>query len=58
VATSVPVALKRQMSELAQRHAALPPEAGVYLAAEKRLMRVLEQIIVPEMLGRLSPTNP
>ena len=44
--------------QLPKRHAALPPVAGVHPGAEARLMRVLEQIMVPEMLARLRPTNP
>ena len=58
VVTRVPAALEHEIGELAKRHAALPPVAGVHPGAEARLMRVLEQIIVPEMLARLRPTNP
>jgi serine/threonine-protein kinase HipA len=53
VVTRVPAALEHEIGELAKRHAALPPAAGVHPGAEARLMRVLEQIIVPEMLARL-----
>jgi serine/threonine-protein kinase HipA len=53
VVTRVPAALEHEIGELAKRHAALPPVAGVHPGAEARLMRVLEQIIVPEMLARL-----
>jgi serine/threonine-protein kinase HipA len=53
VVTRVPAALEHEIGELAKRHAALPPVAGVHPGAEARFMRVLEQIIVPEMLARL-----
>jgi hypothetical protein len=54
VTTRVPVALKYEMGELAKRHTARTKAARVHLAAEARFMNVLEHIIVPEMLVRLS----
>jgi serine/threonine-protein kinase HipA len=54
VTTRVPAALEHEMIELAKRHAALPAAARVHLAAEARFMSVLEHIIVPEMIERLS----
>ena len=51
--TGVPLALARETSLLEQRHAAAPPAAHAYLAAEARLMRVVQHIIVPDMLERL-----
>jgi serine/threonine-protein kinase HipA len=54
VTTRVPAALKHEMSELAKRHTALPSAARAHLAVEARFMSVLEHIVVPEMLKRLS----
>jgi serine/threonine-protein kinase HipA len=54
VTTRVPVALEHELDEHAKRHSTLPSAARVHQAAERRFMGVLEHIIVPEMLERLS----
>jgi serine/threonine-protein kinase HipA len=54
VITRVPLALDQETFNLEERHAALPLAARAYLAAETRLIGVLQHIIVPEMLQRLS----
>lgn len=53
VATGVAAALKKEVEDLSKRHTVAPPGARVHLAAEVRLLSVLENIIVPEMLKRL-----
>lgn len=54
VVTRLPIALEREMVGVRKRHAAAPEGAKVHLAAEDRLLRVMEHIIVKEMLERLS----
>ncbi len=54
VVTRLPIALEREMVEMRKRHAAAPEGAKVHLAAEDRLLRVMEHIIVKDMLDRLS----
>jgi serine/threonine-protein kinase HipA len=54
VLTRIPAALLHESEALEQRHAALPDEVRKYLGTELRLMRVMEKIVVQEMLGRLS----
>jgi serine/threonine-protein kinase HipA len=53
VVTRIPKAVAELKAELVQRSTALPPEARVALAAEARLLDVLEHIILRDMLGRL-----
>jgi serine/threonine-protein kinase HipA len=52
--TRIPVALLQESEALEQRHAGLPDEVRKYLGTEVRLMRVMEKIVVQEMLERLS----
>jgi len=54
VTRRLPDALSREIAELEKAHAGLAPEARVHAAAEMRLVRVIERIVLPEMLGRMS----
>ena len=53
VSTRLPEALRKEMDEIRQLHARAPEAAKVQLAAEDRLLRVFEHIILKEMLERL-----
>lgn len=50
----LPGALQSEKQAMAERHARLPAEARVHLAAETRLARVLESIVLEDMLRRMS----
>lgn len=54
VMTRLPPALEKVTAEIRQRHATAPQEAKPQLAAEDRLLRVVESIIVRDMLQRLN----
>lgn len=54
VLARVPVALARETEALEKQHAALTTSARLHLGVETRFMRVLENIIVRDMLERLS----
>lgn len=51
--TRLAVALEEEQAEIRKLHAAAPVAARVHLAAEDRLLRVIEHIIVKEMRERL-----
>lgn len=53
VTTGVRVALRKELAEIRTFHASAPEGARVHLAAEDRLLRVVEHIIVNEMSERL-----
>jgi serine/threonine-protein kinase HipA len=53
VTTRLPQALGKEMDEIRKLHARAPQAARVQLAAEDRLLRVFEHIIIKEMLERL-----
>jgi serine/threonine-protein kinase HipA len=53
VTTRLPEALGKEIAEIRRLHAAAPEAAKVQLAAEDRLLRVFEHIILKEMLDRL-----
>lgn len=53
VSTGVRVALRKELAEIRTFHASAPEGARVHLAAEDRLLRVVEHIIVNEMSERL-----
>ena len=53
VTTRLPEALGKEMDEIRKLHALAPEAAKVQLAAEDRLLRVFEHIILKEMLERL-----
>lgn len=52
--TRIPAALLQESEALERKHESLPDEVRKYLGAEVRLMRVMEKIVVQEMLGRLN----
>ena len=54
VTRRLPIALQNETAQIRKVHEAAGEPARVYLAAQDRLMRVLEHMIVPEMLGRLA----
>jgi len=54
ITTRLPEALGKELDEIRKLHAGVPEAAKVQLAAEDRLLRVLEHIILKEMLERLS----
>lgn len=53
VMTRLGLALEQTQAEIRTFHSSAPASAKVYLAAEDRLLRVLDHIIVKEMLERL-----
>ena len=58
VVTRIPKAVAKLKAELAQRRTSLPLEARGALAAEARLLDVLEHIILRDMLERLKDDSP
>jgi serine/threonine-protein kinase HipA len=54
VTTRLPIALQKETAQIRNLHEAAGEPARVHLAAQNRLMRVLEHIVIPEMLGRLA----
>lgn len=58
VVTRVPKAVAKLTAEMAQRRTSLPLEARSALAAEARLLDVLEHIILRDMIDRLKDPNP
>jgi len=57
VTTRLPGALGKELAHIRNLHARAPEAAKVYLGAEDRLLRVVEHIILKEMLGRLRGGN-
>ena len=53
VTTRLPEALGKELDGIRKLHAGVPEAAKVQLAAEDRLLRVFEHIILKEMLERL-----
>lgn len=54
VVDRVRAALPAELAALRAMHAALPPEAQVHAGGEDRLLRVMENIVLAEMMDRLS----
>lgn len=54
VTTKLPCSLKKTMAEIRKRHGGVSPSSRPYLAAQDRLMRVIEHMVAPDMLGRLN----
>jgi len=53
VSTRVAAGLPQQIDEITKHHALLPVQARVHVGAEVRLMRVVQSIVVRDMLERL-----
>lgn len=57
VTTRLPAALSKELAQIRNLQARAPEAAKVYLGAEDRLLRVVEHIVLKEMLGRLRVRN-
>lgn len=53
VTSRVAAGLAHEIDKITEHHAALPPQAQIHLGAEARLMRVVQNIVVRDMLARL-----
>ncbi len=58
VTSRVAQALPKEIQLLDKLYATLPDSARVHAAGEKRVLSVIEHIIVPEMLNRMNPARP
>jgi serine/threonine-protein kinase HipA len=55
VLTKLPNALEKEAVALEKRHETAPAGARRFIAAEARVFRVMQKIVVPDMLKRLTP---
>lgn len=54
VTTRLPVAMGKEAAQIRKAHQAAGEPTRVHLSAQDRLIRVLEHMVIPEMLGRLA----
>lgn len=57
VTTRLPGALSKEAALIRERQGQAPQAAKIYFGAEDRLLRVIEHIVLKEMLDRLSSVN-
>lgn len=58
VLTKLPAALDREVAALKERHKRVPEAARRFLGIEAKLVRVMQKMVVPDMLARLTPAEP
>jgi hypothetical protein len=56
--TKLPAALDREAAALKERHKRAPETARRFLGVEAKLVRVMQKMLVPDMLARLTPPEP
>jgi serine/threonine-protein kinase HipA len=54
VVTRLPAALEKEAADLAQRHATAPEAARRFTGVEAKVVRVMQHMVVPDMLKRLA----
>jgi serine/threonine-protein kinase HipA len=54
MASALPVALDKLVQAIQSENAALPRPARRFLAGEIRLIRTIQHVVAPEMLGRVA----
>jgi len=58
VVTKLPAALDREAGALEERHRSAPEAARRFLGIETKLVRVMQKMVVPDMLARLNFAEP